>query len=120
MNRAMKLMGNINEEGNLKFAFTTNSKDISGGKINWLTYSHNGPLITPIDDAPAVWDGEWSIKGDKLVVEGGLGEGGYGSVVVTLPLKGANRYYYIIVEPKTKEDASKITKFFTEHGYEKK
>lgn len=74
----------------------SNAQPLSEDLIKLLYWeaSHNGIEIYPLDDeTPCAWDAGVDIQGDDLVISGGFGPSGYGSVVIKFPKKDASRYY---------------------------
>ncbi len=60
--------------------------------------THNGIETYPLDaEVPGVWDTCPYIEGDNLIMEGGFGPSGYGSVRIKIPKKDAKENYQFSV-----------------------
>lgn len=72
----------------------------------WFKRTHDGLLIEgkKLDYSHVPFDASISIKDEMLVIGGGFGESGYGTVEIKIPLKDANSWYRFYIEIKIDED----------------
>lgn len=100
---------------------TDKSKNIPDDIINEIDdLSTNGIMISPkhgADDVPIAWDASFEIKGDKVVITGGVGPSGYGDVVITLPAKDFTKIYNVTLSPNSEENYNKIVDLLNPLGY---
>jgi len=99
---------------NIGLLFTKDSVNVEEKDYDQLfELSHNGVMINPKDEeTPGAWDAGFSIedlRGSKhLVISGGAGPSGFGSVEIKIPITAVNGAYNIIIEPKDDASAEKI------------
>lgn len=122
MNKSKILLSQLREAKNLQLIFSSSSKSIPSSDFYDISdLSYNGILIEPKDEAiPLAWDAGFEIKGSNIVISGGVGSSGFGSVVITLPVSSVNKYYDIYVEPRDEESSSKIKDILKHHNIDVK
>lgn len=92
---------------NLKIIVKENSKRMNSEVYNSLfDHSYNGIMISPKDagSAPVAWDCGFEIEGNNVIISGGVGSSGYGSVTIKFPKKDFNDLYDVIIEPRNVDD----------------
>lgn len=65
-------------------------------------------LFQQNDDVPCPWDAEMEIKGDQVIISGGLSSGGSrgATCVCTCSIQDFDKYYYIYLPDSYEEEVT--------------
>ncbi len=118
-----KLKKIVGKTETVRFKITSKSKTIGDKDMDRIyDLSANGITINVEDEdygTPMAFDASFEIKGNLLVIEGGVDTNGFGSCVIKLPKTKANNYYIFEADfARNEEDALEIGTILKKYGYE--